>query len=89
MMSLAEQRYSLKKTLRVRGACATDVVSMDKAHCMDDQFIIGVDCEKLPGANFIGQNVMSGSLMILRLRNAWNGIDVTSAPEQIHTILRR
>eukprot|EP00969_Alexandrium_andersonii_P045793 2009470-Alexandrium_andersonii.AAC.1 len=54
---------------------------------MDDQFVFGVGCEKLLGASATGQNTMSGSFMTLRLRNAWNGADVTTAPEQIHTSL--
>eukprot|EP00969_Alexandrium_andersonii_P002549 110784-Alexandrium_andersonii.AAC.1 len=54
---------------------------------MDDQFIIGVDCEKLLGARIADQNTMSGSLMTQRPRNAWNGTDVTTAPEQIHISL--
>eukprot|EP00969_Alexandrium_andersonii_P337869 14932563-Alexandrium_andersonii.AAC.1 len=49
IVSLAKQFYSLKNTLGFHGECATDVVSMDKAHYMDDEFIIGIDCEKLLG----------------------------------------
>eukprot|EP00969_Alexandrium_andersonii_P042801 1877308-Alexandrium_andersonii.AAC.1 len=59
MMSLAEHFCSLNKTFGIRGSYATDVVSMDRAHYMDDQFIIGVDCGQLVGASFTGQNAMS------------------------------
>eukprot|EP00969_Alexandrium_andersonii_P335774 14841085-Alexandrium_andersonii.AAC.1 len=45
MMSLAEQFYSLKKTVGIHGAYATDVVSIDKA-----RYVVIVDCEKLRGA---------------------------------------
>eukprot|EP00969_Alexandrium_andersonii_P344700 15238151-Alexandrium_andersonii.AAC.1 len=54
---------------------------------MDDEFVIGVDCAKLLGAQFTGFNTISGSWLTLRLRNAWNGTDVATAPGQIHTIL--
>ena len=54
---------------------------------MEDQFVIGVDCEKLLGASFTGYNTRSGSLLTLRLRNAWDGSQVATAPEQIHTVL--
>ena len=54
---------------------------------MDKEFIIGVDCEKLLGATFTGYNTMSGSSLTLRLRNAWDGAQVVTAPEQIHTVL--
>ena len=87
MMSLAEEFYSLKKTLSIHGAYATDVVSLNKASYMENSFIIGVDCEKLLGASFTGYNTMSGSLLTLRLRNAWDGAQVATAPEQVHTVL--
>eukprot|EP00969_Alexandrium_andersonii_P242014 10688669-Alexandrium_andersonii.AAC.1 len=54
---------------------------------MDDRFILGVDCERLFEASFTGQNAMIGSLTTRRLRNAWNGADVTTAPEQIRATL--
>eukprot|EP00969_Alexandrium_andersonii_P097961 4324617-Alexandrium_andersonii.AAC.1 len=42
-MSLAEQFYSLRKTHGIHGAYATDVVSINKANDMYDEFIIGVE----------------------------------------------
>eukprot|EP00969_Alexandrium_andersonii_P252398 11154374-Alexandrium_andersonii.AAC.1 len=77
--------HSLKKTRGIHGASATDVVSIDKANYVDDEFIIGVDCGKLLGAQFTGLNTMVGSLMTLHLRNAWDGTNTNAAPEQIHT----
>ena len=54
---------------------------------MDDEFVIGVDCEKLLGASFTGYNSRSGDLLTLRIRNAWDGAQVATAPEQVHTVL--
>ena len=87
IMRLAEEFYSLKKTLGIRGADATDVGNVNKANYMDDEFIIGVDCETLLGASFTGYNSKSGDLLTLRIRNAWGGAQVATAPEQAHTVL--
>ena len=87
MHSLAEQFYSLKKTLGIHGAYATDVVSINKLNYMEDEFVIGVDCEKLLGASFTGYNSKSGDLLTRRIRNAWDGSQVSTAPEQVHTVL--
>ena len=87
MHSFAEEFYSLKTTLGVHGPNATDVVNVNKTNYMQNNFVIGVDCEKLLGASFTGYNSKSGDLLTLRIRNAWDGSQVSTAPEQVHTVL--
>ena len=87
MHSLSEHFYSLNNTLCMHGPYATDVVSINKANYMDKEFIIGVDLEKLLGASFTGYNSKSGDLITLRLRNAWDGAQLATTPEQVHTVL--
>ena len=87
MRSLAEEFYNLKKTLGIHGPNATDVVNINKTNYMQSNFVIGVDCEKLLGASFTSYNNKSGDLLTLRIRNAWDGSQVSTAPEQAHTVL--
>ena len=39
------------------------------------------------GASFTGYNRLSGDLLTIKLRNAWDGNDPASIPSQVHTVL--
>ena len=54
---------------------------------MLDKFVLATDLEKLLGASFTGYNSRSGDLLTIKLRNAWNGTNVATAPSQVHTVL--
>ena len=54
---------------------------------MRDKFVLATDLEKLLGASFTGYNSRSGDLLTIKLRNAWDGTDVNTAPSQVHTVL--
>ena len=52
MHSLAEQFYSLNKTFGIHGPYSSDVLNIAKNDYMEDQFVIGADCETLLGAAY-------------------------------------
>ena len=77
----------MKKTLGIHGSYATDVVIINKATYMDDEFVIGVELYRLSGASFTGYASKSGELLTLRMRSSWGGINAATAPSGVYTVL--
>ena len=63
--SLAESYYNLKKSLGIHSS-SFHSISIRNYQYSFDQFIIGVDTEKILEASFTGVNCRSGDLMTLR-----------------------
>ena len=82
--SLAEALHSLRKTLGITNSGSANI---SKRWFMRDKFVLATDLGKMIRASFTGYNSRSGDLLTIKLRNAWDGSDVASAPSQVHTVL--
>ena len=82
--SLAEAFYSLRNTLNTTDSGSANI---SKRWFMRDKFVLATDLDKLLGASFTGYNSRAGDRLTIKLRNAWDGTDVNTAPAHAHTIL--
>ena len=83
--SSAEAFYQLRKALGIHDINAQ--VDIETKSYRASKYVIGIDMERVLGASFSGYNSKSGDLLTIKLRIAWNGADVNTAPSQVHTVL--
>lgn len=66
LQSLAEQFYSLRKSLSIHDINAS--MNISASEYRTSKFVIGIDTQKVNGASFSGYNSKSGDLTVLRMK---------------------
>ena len=77
--SLAEAFYSLRKTLGINNSNWHSISLVGRWY-RHDKFIVGIDLEKVEGADYTGYNNRNGDTMTVKIRNP-------QTPDKIFTTL--
>jgi hypothetical protein len=84
LASQAETFAALKKSMGIHNS-AFHSLDISPEQYRRHKFIVGLDCEKVLGASFSGENLKNGSLLTLMMKNI--GVNSANYPTSITVVL--